>query len=55
MGIVLFILTTFLVVVFPFIVPYSKEALILVCILSAMGYTCAYLYIDSYLSKYKPQ
>ena len=52
MGIALIIITTILDVMFPFIVPFSNGNLALMCVLSAMGYISAALYIDSYLGRH---
>ena len=49
-GIALLIITTILVVAFPFAVSYSKEALALLCICSMLGYIGGFLLIDSYLT-----
>ena len=48
-GIALFIITTTIVVMFPFVIPYSDSNLALVSVLSIMGYFSAYMYIDMYL------
>jgi hypothetical protein len=53
MGIALIIITTILDVMFPFAIPFSKSNLALICLLSAMGYVSAYLYIDSYLGRHE--
>ena len=53
MGIALIIITTILDVMFPFVVPFSKGNLALMCLMSAMGYVGAYLYIDSYLHRHE--
>jgi hypothetical protein len=52
-GITLIIITTIIDVMFPFIVEYSASNLALICIISAMGYITAYLFIDSYLGKHE--
>lgn len=53
MGISLLITTTILVVMFPFFIEYSKTNLVLMCILSSVGYITSYLYIDSYLARHE--
>lgn len=53
MGISLLITTTILVVMFPFLIEYSKTNLALMCLLSSIGYVTSYLYIDSYLLRHE--
>lgn len=53
LGIALFIITTVIVVMFPFVVPYSNSNLALICILSLFGYLGGYLYIDMYLDRHQ--
>lgn len=53
MGIALVIITTIIDVLFPFIVEYSAGNAALMCVISAMGYVVAYLFIDSYLSRHE--
>lgn len=53
MGIALIIITTIIDVTFPFIVPFSKGNLALLCSLSVMGFVAAYLFIDSYLLRHE--
>lgn len=52
-GIALIIITTIIDVIFPFIVDYSASNLALICIISAIGYITAYLFIDSYLYRHE--
>jgi hypothetical protein len=52
MGILLIIITTTIDVMFPFVVPYSKGNLALICSMSILGYFGAYLYISSYLDRH---
>ena len=53
MGIAIIVSTTIIDVLFPFIVEYSAGNAALICVISAMGYVVAYLYIDSYLSRHE--
>ncbi len=51
LGIILIIITTILVVSFPFVISYSKEALALLSICSMLGYISGGLLIQNYLYK----
>lgn len=52
-AIVMFIITTFLIITIPMVSEYSIGLLALVCFISAVGYITGYLVLDNFLSRHE--